>query len=157
MRRSLMKPSIIPLLIALSMPAAAVFGQAPLSPQPHENDLSKFVGVWRGEFDGLPGVDIVICDEGGHMTGGILFYLHLRPNAHLAYISKPGLPEPLFGMQLDGKTLSFQVSHRRAHPPGSLNDPPVHFHLNLTEPGKAVLVNEDESGDPSLVLVRSDY
>lgn len=152
-----MKLSIFPLLIVLFMPAAPVFGQAPLSPQPRENDFSKFVGVWRGEFDGLPGVDIVISDEGGQMTGGILFYLHLRRDVNSPYTSKPGLPEPMFAMQLEGKTLSFQVSHRHAHAPGSLNDPPVHFHLSLMEPGKAVLANENEGSGPPLVLIRSDY
>lgn len=152
-----MKLSIFPLLIALFMPAVPGFGQAPLSPNPRENDLSKFVGVWRGEFDGLPGVDIVISDEGGQMAGGILFYLHLRRDVNSPYTSKPGLPEPTLGMKLDGNTLSFQVSHRRAHSPGSLADPPDHFHLSLTEPGKAVLVNESEGGGPTLVLVRSDY
>lgn len=152
-----MKPSMIPLLIALSTPAAAVFGQAPLSTQPQEKDLSKFVGVWRGEFDGLPGVDIVISDEAGQLAGGILFYLHLRPNVNSPYTSKPGLPEPTLGMKLDGNTLSFQVSHRRAHSPRSLSDPPVHFHLSLKEPGKAVLVNENGDAGPPLVLLRSDY
>lgn len=152
-----MKPSMIPLLIALSMPAAAVFAQAPLSAQPQEKGLSRFVGVWRGELDGLPGVAIVISSEGGQPIGGILFYLHLRPDVNSPYISKPGLPEPMFDMQVEGKTLKFQVSHRRAHPPGSLNDPPVHFRLSLTETGTATLANESESGGPPVVLSRSDY
>jgi hypothetical protein len=52
--------------------------------------------------------------------------------------------------------LYFQVSHRRAHPPGSLHDPPVKFHLKPTGPNQAVLQNEDE-GAPVVLMKRSDY
>lgn len=55
-----------------------------------------------------------------------------------------------------GKTLLFEVSHRRAHPPRTLNDPPKHFRLTLGEPDKAELVNADEAG-MACKVVRSDY
>lgn len=63
--------------------------------------------------------------------------------------------------EFDGKTLHFMVSHQPAHPPCTLNDPPVHFHLTLLGPNKTGLVNETEAGStergPGLVMVRSDY
>lgn len=117
--------------------------------------LTNVVGVWRGQFEGLPEASIVISDEGDQVTGAILFYFHSRPNVNSPWTSKPGLPEPMFDMKLDGSTLKFKVSHRRAHPPGSLNDPPVHFHLTLTGPDKADLVNEAEG--PPLAMTRSAY
>lgn len=117
--------------------------------------LTKFVGVWRGQFEGLPEASIVVSDEGGQVTGAILFYFHSRPNVNSPWTAKPGLPEPMFDMKLDGSTLKFMVSHRRAHPPASLNDPPVHFHLTLTAPDKADLLNEAEG--PPLAMTRSAY
>ena len=118
---------------------------------------SKFTGVWRGQMDQLPGVAMVITEEGGDLHGGILFYFHMRKDGHSAYTSKPGLPEPMFDLKMDGQTLKFDVSHRRAHPPRTLHDAPVHFLLKLDGPDKAELLNESEGDGPAVVLTRSDY
>jgi hypothetical protein len=57
--------------------------------------------------------------------------------------------------KFDGKTLTFQISLRRAHSPGSLNDPPMPFHLTIVGSDKAELLNEKEG--PPLTLTRSEY
>jgi hypothetical protein len=124
--------------------------------QSSTQNVSKFTGVWRGQFDNLPGVDIVLTDEGGELHGAMLFYLHQRANANAPYTSTPGLPEPMFNLRIDGQTLYFQVSHRRAHPPGSLNDAPKDFQLKLTGPDQAGLTNES-GGAPGLTMKRTDY
>lgn len=121
------------------------------------NSDAGWVGVWRGQFDGLPGVDLVINNEGGQLHGAVLFYLHMRQDAKSPYTSTPGLPEPLFDLKLEGQTLKFEVSHRRAHPPRTLHDAPATFDLKLIGPDKAELVNETESGGPAVVLTRSEY
>ena len=54
----------------------------------------------------------------------------------------------------DGKTLSFKVSHRYAHPPRTLNDPPVSFRLELTGPDKAKLLAPEGL---TLDMVRQKY
>jgi hypothetical protein len=149
MKRCLLLP------IALSV-ASCLQGQVAAS-NDDEQDLSKFVGVWRGQFDNLPGVDMVISDEAGQRRGAILFYLHKRQDANSPLTSKPGVPEPLFDMTVEGQTLRFEVSHKRAHPPGSLNDPPVPFRLKLIAPDRAELVNESEHDGPQLTLTRSVY
>jgi hypothetical protein len=129
------------------------------SPQP---DLSRVLGVWRGQMDGLPAVSLVLTDEGGSLSGAVLFYLHVRKTVNDPYTLTPGLPEPMFHMRINGNTLSFQVSHRRAHPPKTLSDPPVSFHMTLTGSNQAVLVNQNEMGHgeiekgAGLVMVRSD-
>jgi hypothetical protein len=107
-------------------------------------------------MNGLPGVTLVVTDEGGSLSGAVLFYFQVRKTVNDPYTSTPGLPEPMFHLSFDGTTLSFQVSHRRSHPPGSLSDPLVSFHLTLTGPNQAELVNESEKG-PALAMVRSDY
>jgi hypothetical protein len=145
----------IPLLMAMSF-QVGLLGQAAAPTGPQEN-ASNFIGVWRGQMDSLPGVDLVITDEGGQVRGAVLFYLHMRQDVHSPYTSTPGLPEPMFDLKLEGQTLKFDVSHRRAHPPRTLHDPPVAFDLKLTGPDKAELVNEMEGGGPALVLTRSDH
>lgn len=150
-----MRLRTISVLMAMSL-SVGLFGQV-AAPESGGQNSSRFAGVWRGQFDGLPGVDLVISDEGGQLHGAALFYLHIRRDVNSPYTSTPGLPAPMFDLNEDGQTLRFAVSHRRAHPPGTQNDPPVPFRLKLIGPDRAELVNEHESVGPQMVLTRSDY
>lgn len=51
----------------------------------------------------------------------------------------PGIPEFLLNSHRDGKTLTFQLSHRHAYTNTSA-DPPVTFRLDLVGPDEANLV-----------------
>jgi hypothetical protein len=121
-------------------------------------NTSDIVGIWRCQMEGLPAVTLTVTDEGGSLAGAVLFYLHRR-DAGQPVTATPGVPEPLFNPKFDGKTLTFQVSHRRAHPPESLNDGPVSFQLKLTGTDKGELVNESERDPnaPVFVLTKSEY
>ena len=119
-------------------------------------DNKKFVGVWRGQFDNLPGADLVIDNEGGSLHGAIVFYLHKRPDVSSPYSSTPGLPGPLLNLHAEGQTLRFQLSHRLAHPPRTLQDPPMDFHLTITGRDQGALGNDSEKG-PGLPMTRTDY
>ena len=135
----------------------AGYGQSAPAPA-----TAAITGVWRGQMDNLPAVTLTITDEGGQLSGAVLFFLHVRATVNDPYSSKPATAaEPILNPVFDGKTLHFLVSHKRAHPPRTLNDPPSHFHLTLTGPDMAELVNETESVSadtgPGLVMVRSDY
>ena len=114
-------------------------------------------GVWRGKMNGLPVIALVITDEPGNLAGAILFYFQRRTTEKDPWTVEPRLPEPIFNVQYDGKTLLFESSHRRAHPPQSLNDPPKHYRMTLSGPNTAEIVNLDEPGSPVLKLDRSDY
>jgi hypothetical protein len=125
-------------------------------------DNKPLVGVWRGQMDNMPEVVLTITDEGGKISGAVLFFLHVRATVNDPWTSRPAdAAEPILNPVFDGKTLRFMVSHKHAHPPRTLNDPPSHFHLTLMEPDKAGLVNETESGSanagPGLPMVRSNY
>ena len=107
-------------------------------------------------MNGSPAVTLVVTDESGSLTGAILFYFQQRTTEKSSYNALPGLPEPIFHPRFDGKTLLFEVSHRRAHPPRTLNDAPKHFRLTLNGTDTAELVNVDEPGPPCKV-VRGDH
>ncbi|HTW81416.1 MAG TPA: hypothetical protein VME23_17855 [Terracidiphilus sp.] len=137
--------------------AAILLGQIaaaqPAGDKPTANE--PIAGVWRAQMNGLPAFTLVVTDENGGLSGAILFYLQKREDANHPYTATPGLPEPIFNPRFDGKTLTFQVSHRRAHPPRTLNDSPVTFALTLTQDGKAQFVNQSEGGP--ITVTRSDY
>jgi len=111
-------------------------------------DTSAVAGVWHAQADGVPALDMTISDEGGELTGAIVFYL-IRHNDGQPPRSSPGGPTPMFNMKFDGRALDFRVSHRRAHFPRTANDPPVSFRLKITGPDEGVLVRE---GDESTTL-----
>ena len=138
--------------IAVVALSACIFVQ---NPKVEASTNAPINGVWRGQMNGLPVVTLLVTDEGGSLVGGVLFYFHQRANENSPWTATPGLPEPMLNPKFEGKTLTFQISHRRAHPPGSLNDPPMPFHLTLVGPDKAELLNEKEG--PSLTLTRSEY
>jgi hypothetical protein len=119
------------------------------------NHTAAIAGVWKAQMDGLPAIALTISDEGGSFSGAVLFYLHRREEGKPVTVT-PGIPEPVFNLRFDGQTLTFQVSHRRAHPPSTLNDPPVSFRVKLTAPNRAILTNESDAS-PEFELVRSDY
>ncbi len=123
--------------------------------QPQSPSSAAVTGVWRAQMDNLPVFTLVITDEGGGLSGAILFYMLKREDVNHPYTATPGLPEPILNPRFDGKTLTFQVSHKRAHPPRTLSDPPVTFQLTLEEDGKAQVSNMSEGH--TLVVTRSDY
>jgi hypothetical protein len=138
------------------MDAAACMHTVRAAGQAVAANAAPIVGVWRAEMDGLPYVALVVTDEGGSPMGAIQFYFHHRDAVGDPWTATPGLPEPMFNVAFDGRTLTFQVSHRRAHPPGSLKDPPVSFRLALTgaNQGEAKCLSD---ASPVLVMVRSEY
>jgi len=150
-----MRSKAILVCIAMTMTATAGWTQASSAVSAN---MAAVEGVWRCDMHGLPAMTLTVTDEGGSLTGAVLFYLHRREPGK-AETATPGVPEPLFNPKFDGNTLTFQVSHRRAHPPGSLNDEPVKFALKLDEAGKAEFVNEDEHDPnaPRYFLVKSAY
>jgi len=157
-----MRSKAILTCVALAMIATAGFAQ---TNQPVKAaDPSSIVGVWRADQDGLPFIALTITNESGNLSGAVLFYFHHREAVGQPWTSTPRSPGPIFNPKFDGKTLTFQVSHRYAHPPESLNDPPSNFRLTLTGVDRAGLTNITESrlegessASPGLPMTRSDY
>jgi hypothetical protein len=118
-------------------------------------DNKPILGVWRAQMNGLPAFTLVVTDESGSLSGAIQFYLQKREDVNHPYTATPGLPEPIFNPKFDGKTLSFQVSHRHAHPPGTVNDPPITFWLKPIDTDKAQFIRL--SDENTMIITRSDY
>jgi hypothetical protein len=146
LRSKLFATAALLLSAALAAPAQSL----PASPS------CPFCGVWRATFDGLPGVSLVVTDESGSLAGAVLFYLHVRKTPNDPYTATPGLPEPIFHLRVEGNTLMFQASHRRAHPPRAVPDPPMAFSLTLMGADAAQFTNQTEHG-PTVTMTRSDY
>ncbi len=148
-------------LLAVLLFATAFCRAQSTSPHPRTAPgFSRVVGVWRAEADGLPFVILNISNESGKLSGAVLFYLHRRDQGK-PVTSTPGIPEPIFNPKFDGETLTFQVSHRHAHPLHTMSDPPVNFRLKLTGTNTGGmstgdLTNESERSS-GLQLVRTDY
>ena len=117
-----------------------------LLPEPKAGSNSAVTGVWQARIDGGPALVMVISDEGGSLTGAILFYMIRREEGQPPSFT-PGLPEPMFDIKFDGSGLAFRVSHRRAHPPRTAGDPPMEFRLKITGPNDGLLVRGDGGGE----------
>jgi hypothetical protein len=112
-------------------------------------------GIWRGELFGVPAATPNITDEAGPLQGAMLFYL-VRRDEGKPVTSSAGVPEPLFNPKFDGKSLTFQLSHRHAHA-DTTSDPPVTFRLDLTGPEEAKLVRVPQDGPPFIKMVREKH
>lgn len=119
---------------------------------------SPVAGTWRGRVYDLPAVVLTVRDDGGKLSGTILFYFLHRNSEHDPWQveTKHSIPLPLIDPKFDGKTISFQVSHREAHPPRTLNDPPSSFQMRLTGNGEAELLNLTENKGPGVKMVRDN-
>jgi hypothetical protein len=117
---------------------------------------SPIAGTWRGKMYDLPAIVLTVKDDGGKLSGAILFYFLHRNTEHDPWQvdTKHSIPLPLIDPKFDGKTISFQVSHKEAHPPRTLNDPPSSFQMRLTGAGEGELRNLSEKQGPSLKMVR---
>jgi hypothetical protein len=104
----------------------------------------------------LPAVVLTVKDEGGKLSGTILFYFLHRNTEHDPWQvdEKHSITLPLIDPKFDGKTITFQVSHKEAHPPRTLNDPPSSFQMRLTGKEEGELLNLTEKKSPALKMVR---
>ena len=77
-----MKIWMISWMMVLLLPRPQCTDRQPLSRPADQSSVTRLVGVWRGQIDNLPGVDMVITDEGGKLRGAILFFFHFRPDVN---------------------------------------------------------------------------
>jgi hypothetical protein len=155
-----MKAWIISAGLAIVLGAGTSSAQTAAQTQPANTssmavDNKAVVGVWRAQMGDIPVFTMVIIDEGGGgLSGAIVFYLLRRDIPDQKPTATPGNPEPLLHPAFDGKTLTFQISHRRAHPPRTLNDPPITLSFKAPEHGKPEIFQFEGQ---SVTLTRAEY
>jgi hypothetical protein len=137
------------------IPAAVSVSNAAVSDSKASSAAKEFVGVWHGEYRGLPWVTVTLTDEGGALSGAVLFYLH-RQTAGAAETAAPGVPEPLLDPHFDSTTLSFRVSAHHAGGSAPLEEPPIPMTIEFIDADHARLVNQQ---DPHLtgLLTRTSH
>jgi hypothetical protein len=124
-------------------PAAASVSNAAISDSKSSSAANESVGVWHGEYHGPPWVTVTLTDEGGTLSGAVLFYLH-RQTAGAAETATPGMPEPLLDPHFDRRTLSFRVSAHHAGGFASLEEPPIPMTIEFIDADHARLVNQQD-------------
>jgi hypothetical protein len=120
---------------------------------------SPVAGTWRGKMYDLPAITLTVKDDGGKLSGTIVFYFLHRNTEHDPWQvdMTHATPLALIDPEFDGKTLRFRVSHKEAHPPRTLNDPPSSFQMRLTRKGHAELLNLTEHQGLALKMVRDGH
>jgi len=138
--RSLVEPMLV---LALALPGANA-AQSPVA------------GTWRGKLHNLPAITLTVNNNDGKLSGTILFYFLHRNTEQDPWQADAAhsMTLPLIAPEFDGTILSFQVSHKEAHPPRTLNDPPSSFQMRLTGKSEGELVNLTGKKTPPLKLVR---
>jgi biopolymer transport protein ExbD len=119
---------------------------------------SPLVGTWQGKIHDLPAVTLNLHDTGGKLSGDIVFYMIRNDGAGYYEDSKAaGSPTELTNVKFDGTALTFEVSHRNAHPPRTLNDAePVKFRLTLTGDGVGNLDRLNYGADDEPLILRKE-
>ena len=117
---------------------------------------SPFAGTWEGKTHDQPSVKLTIEDAGGKVSGVVVFYFQLRGNDgkwHVA--SKQDAGGPMLAPQVEGKILTFEVTHHKSHG-GSELGPNVKFRMELTGANEARLhmVEDQPDAGPGLKLTR---
>lgn len=120
---------LLPFLLALPLFAAEV--------------NSAINGVWRAQIEEMPAFLMKITDDGGNLSGAVLFYL-IDTTPGKPKQATPGIPEPLLRLKFDGKTVDFVVIPGSGVSAGE----PVNFRLRLVSKNEAVLIRNGDESNP---------
>jgi hypothetical protein len=92
--------------LLITMGLIAVMGSAAAA-QSATN--ASWIGVWKGEANGLPNLEVVLSDDGGPLGGTIVLYqVRARFRGETPQILTQE-PHVMLVSQVDGKTLTFRV------------------------------------------------
>jgi hypothetical protein len=112
----------------------------------------EIVGVWKGEMNELPAVELNVQETERQLAGTITFFFQ-RKDSGTWKVERQDT-QPLTRMAFDGKTLLFEVSHEQAHPDSS-GDPPVAFTFSLSSSQEGQLQSNYQGQESNIRLVRA--
>ena len=113
---------------------------------------SPIVGLWKGEMNGMPAVELVIQEAESRRTGRVTFIFQ-RMDSGTWKVERQN-SQPLEKIFFDGQRLLFQVSHEQAHP-DSAGDPPVAFTFTLSSSQEGVLASDYQGQKSQIHLVQA--
>jgi hypothetical protein len=117
----------------LTLASVLLLASTAISGQPAPN-AHNWTGVWHVQETNKPGVVITLADDGGSLTGTIVFDIwKQQTNEHIATE-----PRAVVNPHLEGNTLAFQV--RRILKPHLKGDPPAYEDPSDTDIARMTLV-----------------
>ena len=99
---------------------------------------SIFAGTWQGKMGDLPAVTLTVKDDGGKLSGTVVFYLLMRATEKDSWHVDGKATETLIEPKVEGNVLSFEVRHHTSHGSDEYG-PNVAMRVELLENGKAKL------------------
>ncbi len=118
------------------------------SAEPIADQASQFVGVWDGEMNGLPAVEVALTDDGGKVRGTIAFYLQMLDKDGKWHVvgDKNKAAQPLLSPRIEGNVLTFEVTHAKKHGSPELG-PNKTFRVEVAGATTAYLREAGDSSD----------
>jgi hypothetical protein len=71
------------------------------------SSAGTWTGVWQGELDGLPAVELTLADDAGEVGGTVVFHIILKDGGAPRVASTE--PHTMIHPHVEGDTLAFQV------------------------------------------------
>jgi hypothetical protein len=120
-----------------------------IAPAP-AND-SPVAGVWTAELNEKPFIKLTVNDNGGKLSGNIVFYMLVQENGD--WNVKADDPVCLINPRLEGQTFVFEVVHAKKHGSVDPADQEIKtFRMQLTGKDQGVFKGAANGGD--VVLTR---
>jgi hypothetical protein len=107
---------------------------------------SPFAGIWQGQMNGLPGIELRIQDSAGRPTGEIVFYFQERKSDG-PWTVKSDHAVPLLNVKTEGKSMTFEVTHHKSHGSPELG-PNVKFRVQWISGQELRLFKVDSATEP---------
>ena len=113
---------------------------------------SPIAGTWTAELHGKTAITLTVRDNGGKLSGIIVFYFLQLENG--TWKVKDGTAINLIDPRLEGKTFVFDVPHAKKHGSTEPADQEIKtFRMQLTGKNQAVFKNAADDGS-DLILKR---
>jgi len=141
--RGMIKALTLPVTVVVLLVFPAAAAQWPIA------------GTWQGKLYGQAAVTLNIKNHSGKLSGTVVFYLLRNNGAGFKTDLRNAHPLALIDPGFDGRTFSFQVSHREAHPPRTLSDTElVRFQMELTGEDEGQLRRLNYGSEDAAVKMR---
>jgi hypothetical protein len=107
---------------------------------------SPFAGIWEGQTNGLPAIELRVQDSAGKPAGDIVFYFQERKSDG-PWTVKSDHTVPMLNVKTEGKMMTFEVTHHKSHGSSELG-PNVKFRVQWINGQELRLFKVDPATEP---------